>query len=66
MVVLGSAPGRVIADLAVPFGYPRSRRRLFDSPAYAALEERIAALYRHDVIERMDRGDVVAGPAERI
>ena len=54
VVVLGSAPGRVIADMAVPFGYPRSRRRLFDSPAYAALEERIAALYRHDVIERMD------------
>ena len=66
VVVLGSAPGRVIADLPVPFGYPRSRRRLFDAPAYAALEEQIAALYRHDVIARIERDDVVAGPGERI
>ena len=66
IVVLGSAPGRVIADLPVPFGFPRSRRHLFDSRAYVELEERIAAHYRQDIIERLDRRDVVAGPAERI
>jgi NitT/TauT family transport system ATP-binding protein len=66
VVVLGSAPGRVIADLAVPFAFPRSRRVLFSSPDYTALEERIAALYRHDVVERIERPGVVEGPADRI
>jgi NitT/TauT family transport system ATP-binding protein len=66
VVVLGSAPGRVIADLAVPFAFPRARRQLFESREYAALEERIGALYRHDVIERIDRGDVAGGAGDRI
>ncbi len=66
VVVLGSAPGRVIADLEVPFALPRSRRALFASPEYAALEERIAALYRHDVVERIERPALVEGPADRI
>jgi NitT/TauT family transport system ATP-binding protein len=66
VVVLGSAPGRVIADLPVPFAFPRSRRRLFDSADYAALEERIGALYRHDVIARIDRPELAAGAGDRI
>ncbi len=63
VVVLGSAPGRVIADIEVPFGFPRSRRHLFASRGYAELEERIAAHYHDDVVERIERTDVVAGPA---
>ncbi len=66
VVVLGSAPGRVIADLAVPFELPRNRRELFESPEYVELEERIAALYRHDVIDRIDRPALVEGAAEGI
>jgi NitT/TauT family transport system ATP-binding protein len=66
VVVLGSAPGRVIADLPVPFSFPRLRRQLFESRAYVALEERIAGLYRHDVIDRIDRPDVVDGAGDRI
>jgi NitT/TauT family transport system ATP-binding protein len=66
VVVLGSAPGRVIADLEVPFGWPRARRALFASDAYATFEERIAALYRHDIIERIDGPESVAGPGEHI
>jgi NitT/TauT family transport system ATP-binding protein len=66
VVVLGSAPGRVIADLPVPFGFPRSRRQLFGSREYAALEERIGALYRHDVIARIDGLDAVGGAGDRI
>jgi len=66
VVVLGSAPGRVIADVAVPFEYPRERRRLFACHEYTALEERIAYHYRHDVIEQIDRVDLVDGPAARI
>jgi NitT/TauT family transport system ATP-binding protein len=66
VVVLGSAPGRVIADLPVPFGFPRSRRQLFESREYAALEERVGALYRHDVIDRIGRPDVVDGAGDGI
>jgi NitT/TauT family transport system ATP-binding protein len=66
VVVLGSAPGRVIADLPVPFPFPRSRRALFASRDYVDLEERIAAHYREDVISRIERPDVVEGPGERI
>lgn len=66
VVVLGSAPGRVIADLPVPFPYPRSRRALFASREYVELEERISAHYRDDVIERIERPDLVEGPGERI
>lgn len=55
VVVLGTAPGRVIADLPVPFPYPRHRRQLFESRQYVQLEERIGELYRHDVIEQIDR-----------
>jgi NitT/TauT family transport system ATP-binding protein len=66
VIVLGSAPGRVIADLEVPFGFPRVRRQLFAAREYVELEERIAALYRHDVIERIDEPDRVGGLGERI
>ena len=63
VVLLGSAPGRVIADFEVPFAFPRSRRRLFASREYEELEERIARHYHHDVMERIERTDVVTGPA---
>lgn len=66
VVVLGSAPGRIIADLAVPFCFPRARRQLFESREYAELEERIGALYRHDVIERIDRPETATGVGDRI
>ncbi len=66
VVVLGSAPGRVIADLEVPFPLPRNRRDLFSSRGYVELEEHIAELYRHDVIERIERPEQVEGPGDRI
>lgn len=66
VVVLGTAPGRVIADLPVPFGFPRTRRQLYESREYAALEERIGALYRHDIIARIDGPDAAAGAGDRI
>ncbi|HSN14369.1 MAG TPA: ABC transporter ATP-binding protein [Anaeromyxobacteraceae bacterium] len=66
VVVLGSAPGRVIADIPVPFPHPRSRRTLFASRDYVELEEQIAAHYRLDVIERIERPDLVAGAGDRI
>jgi NitT/TauT family transport system ATP-binding protein len=52
--MLGSAPGRVIDELTVPFARPRQRRRLAVSPEFAALRERIDGQFRQDVLERID------------
>jgi NitT/TauT family transport system ATP-binding protein len=54
VVMLGSAPGRVIDELTVPFARPRQRRRLAVSPEFAALRERIDGQFRQDVLERID------------
>lgn len=54
IVVLGSGPGRIIADLTVDFPRPRSRRDLLEAVTARTLRERIAALYRRDVVDRLD------------
>ncbi len=66
VAVLGSSPGRVIAELPVPFGRPRSRRNVFSSSEFNLLRERIAEQYRADVIDRLDASGVVKGEAEGI
>lgn len=54
VVMLGSAPGRVIDELTVPFARPRQRRRLAVSPEFAALCERIDDRFRQDVLDRIE------------
>ena len=54
MAVLGASPGRVLAQIEVPFERPRNRARLFASPAFHALRE--------DIAERLD-ADVLSGLA---
>lgn len=41
VVILGSNPGRIIADIPVPLERPRSRQRLLNSPEFHALREQI-------------------------
>jgi len=53
LVVLGSSPGRVIADLAVPFDRPRQRRSLFGSEALHALREQVAETLAEDTLQRL-------------
>jgi NitT/TauT family transport system ATP-binding protein len=52
VVILGSSPGRIIQETAVPFERPRSRG-LFSSREFLELSERIGQLFREDVLHRI-------------
>lgn len=54
VVVLGAAPGRVIASCAVSFDRPRDRRRLFASPIFHHLREEIADALSADTLARLN------------
>ncbi|ENO85928.1 ABC transporter ATP-binding protein [Thauera linaloolentis] len=53
VVVLGSTPGRLIADLPVPFARHRDRRSLFDSSGFHALRESIAETLAADTLRQL-------------
>jgi len=53
VVMLGSSPGRVIQEIVVPFGRPRSRR-LFKSREFGLLSERINEFFREDILQRIE------------
>jgi len=53
LVVLGSSPGRVIADLAVSFERPPERRNLFGSDALHVLREQVAETLAEDTLQRL-------------
>jgi NitT/TauT family transport system ATP-binding protein len=46
VAVLGASPGRLLAELEVPFSRPRQRAELFASDAFHVLRE--------DIAERLD------------
>lgn len=66
VVVLGSTPGRVIADLEVPFDRPRQRRQVFADERYQTLRQQIDELYRSDIQRRLDVEEQISSPAEGI
>jgi NitT/TauT family transport system ATP-binding protein len=53
VVILGSSPGRVLADLAVDFPRPRDRKALFDSEAFHALRESVAETMAADTLRQL-------------
>lgn len=53
VVILGSTPGRVIADLPVEFPRHRDRRTLFDSDAFHTLRESIAETLAADTLRQL-------------
>jgi NitT/TauT family transport system ATP-binding protein len=53
VVMLGSAPGRIIADLAVPPPRRRDRRTLFESTTFHRLREQIAVRLHADTLQRL-------------
>jgi NitT/TauT family transport system ATP-binding protein len=61
VVVLGTTPGRVIADINVPFNGKRQRQDLFQSKEFRKLEEEISALYHEDIERQLEAGSVVFG-----
>lgn len=53
VVILGSTPGRVIADLAVEFPRHRDRRTLFNSDEFHQLRESIAETLAADTLRQL-------------
>ncbi|MBI5791447.1 MAG: ABC transporter ATP-binding protein [Rhodocyclales bacterium] len=53
VVILGSAPGRIIADSDVPFARHRERRSLFCSAAFQHKREAIAETLAADMLEHL-------------
>ena len=53
VVILGSTPGRIIADLPVNFPRHRDRRALFGSDAFHALRETIAETLAADTLRQL-------------
>ncbi|PKO90134.1 MAG: ABC transporter ATP-binding protein [Betaproteobacteria bacterium HGW-Betaproteobacteria-10] len=53
VVILGSTPGRVIADLPVEFTRHRNRRALFDSAVFHELRESIAETLAADTLRQL-------------
>ena len=66
VIVLGTTPGRVIAEINVPFEGQRSRYDLFQSKEFRKLEEEISALYHEDIERQLEAGSVVFGEGELI
>ena len=66
VVVLGSTPGRVIADLEVPFTRPRIRAEVLADATYRELRNRIEDLYRSDTLNLLTAAETMRAPAEGI
>jgi NitT/TauT family transport system ATP-binding protein len=45
VLVMSSRPGRIVADIAVPFGYPRGQELRFD-PAMSEIAGDVSAALR--------------------
>jgi len=56
-VILGAAPGRVLADLEVPFTHHPSHREdrqsLYHAPEFQALRESVAEMLANDILRRL-------------
>ena len=66
VVMLGASPGRVIAELEIPFSRPRQRRTLVNSAEFQQLRRQIEERFQQDVIDRIEEDSLVASNAEGI
>lgn len=66
IVMLGASPGRVIAELDVPFTRPRQRRALVNSAEFQQLRRQIDARFQQDVLSRIEETSLVGAEAEGI
>ncbi|CAD5109517.1 ABC transporter ATP-binding protein [Zestomonas carbonaria] len=55
VIILGSSPGRVIADLDVSFARPRERQALLNDEAFQALRRRINDALAADILRGLQR-----------
>jgi NitT/TauT family transport system ATP-binding protein len=66
IVMLGASPGRVIAELDVPFARPRQRRALVNSAEFQQLRRQIDERFHQDVLSRIEETSLVGAEAEGI
>lgn len=66
IVMLGASPGRVIAELDVPFARPRQRRALVNSAEFQQLRRQIDERFQQDVLSRIEETSLVGAEAEGI
>lgn len=66
IVMLGSSPGRILAEIRIPFARPRWRRDMASSPEFAALRREIDERFRQDILQRIEAESVVGGSGEGI
>jgi NitT/TauT family transport system ATP-binding protein len=66
VVILGSSPGRIIAEFSVDFPRPRSRSGFFKTAGFRELRDRVLESFRRDAIEQLEYGDQVKSAGEGI
>ena len=66
VVILGSAPGRIIAEIPVGISQPRSRHDFFATEVFKKLRDRILDHFHLDAIEQLECADKVKSGGEGI
>jgi len=66
VVILGSFPGRIIAEVAVDFPRPRSRQSYLTAPRFKELRGRMLEYFQQDVIERLEAVNTIWSTREGI
>jgi NitT/TauT family transport system ATP-binding protein len=66
VVILGSSPGRVIAEFAVDFSRPRTRQSYFKNAGCRELRDQIMDFFRQDAMKQLEFGDQVKSIGEGI
>ena len=66
VVILGAAPGRLIAEIDIDFPRPRKRQTYFRTEAFRQLRDQVLEYFRHDVIEQLEYADQIKSSGEGI
>ena len=66
VMILGSFPGRIIAEVAVDFPRPRSRQSYLTAPRFKELRGRMLEYFQQDVIERLEAVNTIWSTREGI
>ena len=66
VVILGSFPGRIMAEVTVDTPRPRSRQTYRDAPELQTLRGRILEVLRRDAVEHLDAVGTMRTPCEGI
>ena len=66
VVILGSSPGRIIAEIPVHHSRPRNRAAFFATTEFRELRDQILDYFRLDAIEQLERAERIKSNGEGI